>query len=280
MTAVKFVLLLLLVALLMSALMEAKTSTKKSAKTSKVVPRKKPTPQKSLSTKRSSTTKSSKQIASKKVSSTTQKKKKNILVIDGGGMRGVIVNRILMELEKYLGKGKPLHQMFDLIVGTSTGSIVATGIGFSKMNAKQGLDTYIANGKQIFGAKSTKLIPVPKYSSVPLETVLKKQFGSKTFADFKQSQPKVVAVATNLNTNRPYLFKNYDTTCAAQNDDHEFFCDEYSSKAPIWTAIRSSTAAPTYFASVPIDKGNELIDGGVLFNNPLFLALNESKMLW
>ena len=46
-----------------------------------------------------------------------------ILSLDGGGAKGFYTIGILDELEKNIGK--PLHECFDLIFGTSTGSIIA-----------------------------------------------------------------------------------------------------------------------------------------------------------
>lgn len=50
-----------------------------------------------------------------------------VLAIDGGGIRGIIPAIILSELQKRLGRN--LHEVFDLIAGTSTGRIIALGIG-------------------------------------------------------------------------------------------------------------------------------------------------------
>ena len=50
-------------------------------------------------------------------------KRLNILVLDGGGSKGVYTIGVLKELELRLGS--PLCEHFDLIFGTSTGSIIA-----------------------------------------------------------------------------------------------------------------------------------------------------------
>ena len=44
-----------------------------------------------------------------------------VLTLDGGGIRGVVELAILAELERRVGLGIPIRDMFDLIVGTSTG---------------------------------------------------------------------------------------------------------------------------------------------------------------
>lgn len=50
----------------------------------------------------------------------------NILSIDGGGIRGLIPARIVEELERRIGT-KPAR-VFDLIVGTATGALVASAL--------------------------------------------------------------------------------------------------------------------------------------------------------
>ena len=49
---------------------------------------------------------------------------KTILSIDGGGVRGVIPAMLLETIE--CKTGKPIHELFDLIAGTSTGGLLAT----------------------------------------------------------------------------------------------------------------------------------------------------------
>ena len=57
---------------------------------------------------------------------------KRILAIDGGGVRGIValefLERIESELSERAGKPTLLCDHFDLVGGTSTGAIIATGL--------------------------------------------------------------------------------------------------------------------------------------------------------
>lgn len=66
-------------------------------------------------------------------------------------MRGVISARILQEIEETVKKkhGQKLHEYFDLIAGTSTGSILAAGIACG-MSAEQLIHIYEKRGQDIF----------------------------------------------------------------------------------------------------------------------------------
>ncbi len=49
--------------------------------------------------------------------------------LDGGGVRGVaavtIINTILEDLEERTGKTEHVHQLFDVMAGTSTGGLIS-----------------------------------------------------------------------------------------------------------------------------------------------------------
>ena len=64
---------------------------------------------------------------------------RRVLSIDGGGVKGVFPASFLSTLEDSLGGSIAEH--FDLIVGTSTGGIIALGLGLG-LNARQMLSFY------------------------------------------------------------------------------------------------------------------------------------------
>ena len=102
-----------------------------------------------------------------------------VLAIDGGGIRGIIPAVILAEIQTRLGMD--LFKAFDLIAGTSTGGIIALGIGTACKNTGpyspgELLDLYVQNGPAIF--RKSILTPerqlfLPKYGPDALESALK-----------------------------------------------------------------------------------------------------------
>ncbi len=72
--------------------------------------------------------------------------RKRILSIDGGGIRGIIPLCVLAKLEAELkarhGESAALRDVFDLVAGTSTGSIIAAGVA-TGLSAGEMLDLYM-----------------------------------------------------------------------------------------------------------------------------------------
>lgn len=54
-----------------------------------------------------------------------------ILSMDGGGMKGMTTVQMLKQIEQ--GTGKRIHELFDLICGTSTGGMLAVALGIKHM---------------------------------------------------------------------------------------------------------------------------------------------------
>ncbi|MGL4495867.1 MAG: patatin-like phospholipase family protein [Beijerinckiaceae bacterium] len=83
-----------------------------------------------------------------------------ILSIDGGGARGMIPAVILKEMERR--SGKRIHEMFDRICGTSTGSILTCGLTVPKergstrprYHAKDIVEIYRTLGEVVFSRGS------------------------------------------------------------------------------------------------------------------------------
>ncbi|MCO5598027.1 hypothetical protein L7F22_052116 [Adiantum nelumboides] len=77
-----------------------------------------------------------------------------ILSMDGGGMRGLATVQMLRRLEA--GTGKRIHEMFDLICGTSTGGMLAVALGIKRMTLDECEEIYTKLGKLVFAQPTPK----------------------------------------------------------------------------------------------------------------------------
>jgi patatin-like phospholipase/acyl hydrolase len=197
-----------------------------------------------------------------------------VLSIDGGGIRGIIPAAILSEIQKRLGK--ELWQTFDLIAGTSTGGIIALGLGTACNSGKpytpdQLLKLYLQSGSTIF--KKSWLTPLrellaPKYSPDGLEYTLAKFFQA---TEFCTALTPLLISSYDLQRQQPFFFKSH--LIAARPD--------YNWK--VTDIARATSAAPTYFPPKHLTRGMDdyaLVDGGVYVNNPAMAAYVEARLLY
>eukprot|EP00922_Rhytidocystis_sp_ex-Travisia-forbesii_P009144 GHVS01013356.1.p1 GENE.GHVS01013356.1~~GHVS01013356.1.p1 ORF type:complete len:1733 (-),score=316.77 GHVS01013356.1:277-5448(-) len=72
-----------------------------------------------------------------------------LLCLDGGGSRGVVSIGVLRQLQAVVGH-RPLHQLFDVVCGTSTGGIIAMLVGMEKMEVRELEGIYDALIRHVF----------------------------------------------------------------------------------------------------------------------------------
>src|SRR6185437_16192569 len=104
---------------------------------------------------------------------------RRILAIDGGGIKGAFPAAFLARVEEELGE--PIVDYFDLIAGTSTGGIIALGLGLG-LSAKEILNLYVENGRRIFPHTFGLALPGvfrAKYAKAALPEVLQEVFGNR-----------------------------------------------------------------------------------------------------
>lgn len=203
---------------------------------------------------------------------------RRILAIDGGGIKGVIPAAFLATLEDALGK-RVLHH-FDLIAGTSTGAIIALGLGLG-LPADKILAFYEEEGPAIFGKRDRngrgRARPLAgfrsavgrmlhwirtKHSAAPLESALRGAFGERRLGD---CATRVVVPAFDRERRDVHVFKTAH---------HPRFRLDW--KEPAVDVAMASAAALTYLPSHRLNSGISLIDGGVWANNPVGLAVVEA----
>ena len=117
---------------------------------------------------------------------------RKVLSIDGGGIRGIIPSLVLDYLERE--SGKPISELFDLCVGTSSGGIIALGLaqaddsGAPRYSAHDLADFFENSGDKIFertiwrNIRSAGGVLDELYSAKPLEASLRKYFSSADVA--------------------------------------------------------------------------------------------------
>lgn len=212
-------------------------------------------------------------------------RKFKILSIDGGGTRGLIPAKLLMELERELQKTEPdkkLYEHFDLICGTSTGAILAIAVALG-IPASDLVKFYRDHSKTIFPKWYLKVIPRKVrilassiYSNKPLEKILEKIFtdanGGKT--------PLLNDLKTNVCI--PAFNGNDGQINVLKTKHHKEYLRDY--KLPAHQVALSSASAPVYFPPHSFSYSNEfgagknvnMIDGGIFANNPSLIGLLEA----
>lgn len=130
-----------------------------------------------------------------------------ILQIDGGGIRGIIPAVVCAEIEEKMGK--PLHRIFDLISGTSTGAIIggalAAGVPASRIR-----DLYLNEGRSLFDPRcfiNPKRWLEGKYDRRRFRDRIQSIIGDILLEDVKT---RYVATTFNLSSGRTHFVKSYD----------------------------------------------------------------------
>jgi uncharacterized protein len=202
---------------------------------------------------------------------------KRIIAIDGGGIRGIIAARILVELEKLTRAraGKALAGTFDLIAGTSTGGIIACGLGVG-MQAQDLLNLYVDRGAEIFSRNLWEEIGTldglagPKYHAAPLEAILKQVLGDKRLTD---CATRILVPSYAIELPPPehgpgsYFFKSWAEP------------DAYLRDVGRATSAAETFFAPYRFANLAGAMGS-YCDGGTFADSPGACALADARKLW
>lgn len=215
-----------------------------------------------------------------------------ILSIDGGGIRGIIPLKVLEYIEDKTGR--QIHELFDVMGGTSTGGIIALGLNSKSPETKQIykakdlLKFYTEDAGQIFqkakqeGSELEEKVEADDevgspgwkhstYSSKGIENYLKKKLGSDTKMSELEPKPDVTVFSYDIQNDCPYYFNSKK---ARENSKFDDYC--------VWQAARATSAAPTFFptARFPEKSNSIFVDGGVYINNPALALLLQAKDLY
>jgi predicted acylesterase/phospholipase RssA len=195
---------------------------------------------------------------------------KRILALDGGGIRGIVTLCYLERIEQLLRKRfqKPdlkLCEYFDLIGGTSTGAIIASGlaIGMDTASIKQ---LYLEIGDKIFASRKWKIWEAV-LNADPLKQALKNLLGERTLGD------------SSIKTGLCIITKRADTGSLWPliNHPHGKFYDT-NKDFLLCDVVRASTAIPMLFQPEKLEITHQM--DGVFVDGGVSLALNPALQLF
>jgi patatin-like phospholipase/acyl hydrolase len=173
--------------------------------------------------------------------------------------------------------GKPAHELFDLMVGTSTGGILALGLAHpgpgkpAQFSARRVVRLYEEHGGKIFEHSLWRKVRTvggfleEAYSHEVLEAILGQYFADTTLAE---CELPTMVTSYDIHNRRTVFLKSWHT------DHGKILCSD---------AARATSAAPTYFEPKPLETGDEsrvLIDGGIFMNSPSVSAYAEARKLF
>jgi predicted acylesterase/phospholipase RssA len=186
-----------------------------------------------------------------------------VLTLDGGGAKGFYTLGVLTEIEAMVGV--PLHEKFDLIFGTSTGSIIASLIALGRS-----IDEIVALYRAHVPAVMSEKTRAGRTRA--LTELAKTVFRDASFTEVKTG---IGVVTAKWLTERPMIFK---ANVAQAHGRAGTFVPGFG--VSIADAVRASCSAYPFFERTVVrtSKGEsiELIDGGYCANNPTLYAIADA----
>jgi patatin-like phospholipase/acyl hydrolase len=210
-----------------------------------------------------------------------------VLSLDGGGMRGLYTATLLQRLALRFSEQKrsadlDIGKGFDLIVGTSTGGILAAGLAFG-LPVTRIINLYRDVGPKIFvNPQPQRKIPFliwaaksflkPANSALPLRNALETLFGATTVKDLYETRRiGLCLTAVKLLDEKFRVFKTAHIPAKNLDDPYRLvdLCLA-TSAAPIFLPLAGIRS--------PLDSQvfETYADGGLAANNPVLIALIEA----
>lgn len=218
----------------------------------------------------------------------TQKRVFRVLSLDGGGMRGTYTATYLDRVASAFARRRGIPAIdvgraFDLIVGTSTGGIIACGLA-KGVPLRLMVDLYRDHGPAIFprrlpsGGLGVPADIVRRPAALQageraLRGALEPILGDVTLGDVYADRGIALAIpAVEMSQHRSWVFKTAHVPASKGRDDHYSLVD----------VCMATSAAPIYrsMAAVRHPEGgsgyNVFVDGGLWANNPVLVGLIDA----
>ncbi|EGG14177.1 patatin family protein [Cavenderia fasciculata] len=216
-----------------------------------------------------------------------------VLSLDGGGVRGVMPCIILDRIQTQLYT-IPIPKLFDLIVGTSTGGLLALGLSLpqdsadSLLTPKEMKEKFVLLSKDVFGigyltmgANMYKY--KARYDAGELKKILLPFISDSQYLLKSKSQTRIATVTAPTEPGKVCLLPSYNIEDIPRNENllQDEWRREYIKSGTPMDAALATSAAPSYFRAHTIgDNPAQYMDGGLHSNNPCEIALSEGKRIW
>ena len=205
-----------------------------------------------------------------------------VLTIDGGGIYGIIPLEVLIELEARLKK--PARDLFDVMAGTSTGSIIIAGLSYQSekqtgnFSAKKILDLYNDTMQRVYSSSwwykaiSLQGLTAPKFNNQGKYQSLVRIFGDSTkLSQLSNSIAIIYIYSINYNN-----IIDLNSREAALSDQHDF---------NLVDTLMASTATPFFWRPVTLQDitksfETDSIDAGLTLNNPGFNTILKTQKMF
>ncbi|KAF7150949.1 hypothetical protein RHSIM_Rhsim02G0245900 [Rhododendron simsii] len=211
----------------------------------------------------------------------------SILSIDGGGIRGIIPSVVLdfleAQLQKLDGEDARIADYFDVVAGASTGGLLTAMLTTPNEKnrplfaAKDIKGFYLDHCPKIFpqkrylfanGIKFLRALLGPIYDGKYLRQIIKEKLGN---VQLHQTLTMIVVPTFDIKQLQPTIFSSYQVK---KNPSIDALLSDISI---------GTSAAPTYLPahyfetidSTGRSREFNLIDGGVVANNPTLVAIDE-----
>lgn len=214
-----------------------------------------------------------------------------VLCLDGGGMRGLYSAALLDTLIKRVkGNSDPVDagKAFDLIVGTSTGGILAVGLAYG-LPLQEIINLYTTKGENIFpNSMPQKTLGWPMWlkrrsgaantGQAALRRALDEQFRETTVKQLYDKRGISICIpSVRMATRKAWVFKTPHIP-ARKNHHAKNRDDNYK----LTDVCLATAAAPILLPLVSIDCPDDtkrydvFADGGLWANNPTLIGLIEA----
>ncbi|KAK7452493.1 hypothetical protein Landi51_04381 [Colletotrichum acutatum] len=219
--------------------------------------------------------------------------------LHSGGVRGIVELHVLRAIERVFGERLPIQLFFDLIVGTSTGGIIALGLGVNNWSVEECIKTFKHLCADAFRPRELSGIPLLEklvtinhgsiYKTKPFEALLREKFQDRPLFgganDHSQSEmlTKVAVTSTTSIDQHSVILTNYNRPDVMEDElpYRLFRSNEPSQEFKAWEAARATSAAPPFFKSfTKADTKSSYLDGALYHNCPVLVAHHERRMIW